>query len=69
MMAVEDASIGQPCAVSLSSSEPGTTCFIDPGSYFPRKQQRRSGKADCGALSRSLLFHLHSTPIGELPEG
>src|SRR5262249_57596612 len=47
----------------------GTTCFIDPGSYFPRETAKAVGESGLRGVMARTAFDLHSTPIGELPKG
>jgi len=45
----------------------GTTCFIDPGSYFPDQTARATERTGMrGIISRSAL-DLHETPLGRVP--
>jgi 5-methylthioadenosine/S-adenosylhomocysteine deaminase len=47
----------------------GTTCFIDPGSYFPQQTARAVGESGVRGIIARTAFDLHHTPIGELPKG
>lgn len=47
----------------------GRTCFIDPGSYFPRETARAVGESGVRGIIARTAFDLHSTPIGDLPKG
>ena len=47
----------------------GTTCFIDPGSYFPQNTAKAVGDSGLRGVIARTAFDLHSTPIGELPKG
>jgi 5-methylthioadenosine/S-adenosylhomocysteine deaminase len=47
----------------------GTTCFIDPGSYFPKETARAVGESGLRGVLARTAFDVHDTPIGGLPEG
>lgn len=45
----------------------GTTCFLDPSSYFPDETARALGETGMrGVISRT-AFDVHRTPIGDMP--
>lgn len=45
----------------------GTTCFIDPGSYFPDETARAMGESGVRGVVARTAFDVHETPIGALP--
>ena len=47
----------------------GTTCFIDPGSFFPQETARAVGESGLRGVLARTAFDVHDTPIGGLPEG
>lgn len=47
----------------------GTTCFIDPGSFFPGETARAIGESGLRGVIARTAVDVHDTPIGELPEG
>ena len=47
----------------------GTTCFIDPGSFFPHETARAVGESGLRGVVARTAFDVHATPIGGLPEG
>ena len=61
----EDAYWAALCC-QLEMIRAGTTCFIDPGSYFPDQTAKATGTAACAALSRRV--DMDQTSIGALPE-
>src|SRR5260370_37276182 len=67
MMAEDAYWAGLCCQLELIRA--GTTCFIDPGSYFPRETAQAAGESGLRGVIARTAFDLHSTPIGELPEG
>jgi 5-methylthioadenosine/S-adenosylhomocysteine deaminase len=56
-------------ACQLELIRAGTTCFIDPGSYFPRETARAVGESGLRGIVARTAFDVHETPIGGLPEG
>lgn len=46
----------------------GTTCFIDPGSYFPEQTVKAVGESGLRGVIARTAFDVHETPIGTLPE-
>ena len=67
-MMAEDAYWAALCC-QLELIRAGTTCFIDPGSYFPRETAKAVGESGLRGVIARTAFDLHSTPIGELPKG
>jgi 5-methylthioadenosine/S-adenosylhomocysteine deaminase len=67
-MLAEDAYWAALCC-QLELIRAGTTCFIDPGSYFPRETAKAVGESGLRGVIARTAFDLHSTPIGELPKG
>ena len=67
-MMAEDAYWAALCC-QLELIRAGTTCFIDPGSYFPRETAKAAGESGLRGVIARTAFDLHSTPIGELPKG
>jgi 5-methylthioadenosine/S-adenosylhomocysteine deaminase len=45
----------------------GTTCFIDPGSYFPELTAKALGESGLRGVVARTAFDVHETPIGPLP--
>jgi len=45
----------------------GTTCFIDPGSYFPELTAKALGESGLRGVVARTAFDVHETPIGALP--
>ncbi|MFI4986234.1 MAG: amidohydrolase family protein [Alphaproteobacteria bacterium] len=45
----------------------GTTCFIDPGSFFPEHTARAIGESGLRGIVARTAFDVHETPIGALP--
>jgi 5-methylthioadenosine/S-adenosylhomocysteine deaminase len=45
----------------------GTTCFVDPGSYFPDETVRAVGQSGVRGVVARTAFDVHETPIGALP--
>ena len=45
----------------------GTTCFVDPGSYFPEETARALGQSGMRGIVARTAFDVHDTPIGPLP--
>ena len=46
----------------------GTTCFIDPGSFFPGETTRAAGETGIRGIVARTAFDVHQTGIGALPE-
>jgi 5-methylthioadenosine/S-adenosylhomocysteine deaminase len=67
-MMAEDAYWAALCC-QLELIRAGTTCFIDPGSYFPQETAKAVGESGLRGVIARTAFDLHSTPIGELPKG
>ena len=67
-MMQEDAYWAALCC-QLELIRAGTTCFIDPGSYFPQETAKAIGESGLRGVIARTAFDLHSTPIGELPKG
>ncbi len=44
----------------------GTTCFVDPGNYFPDQMARAIGESGMRGVIARIAFDVHSTPMGEL---
>ena len=58
------------CAALLCQLElirAGTTCFIDPGSYYPDETARAVGQSGLRGIIARTAFDVHDTPIGQLP--
>jgi 5-methylthioadenosine/S-adenosylhomocysteine deaminase len=45
----------------------GTTCFIDPSSYYPAETARAVGHSGIRGIVARTAFDIHETPIGSLP--
>ena len=46
----------------------GTTCFIDPGSYFPEQTAKATGESGMRGIVARTAIDVHQTAIGALPE-
>jgi len=47
----------------------GTTCFLDPSSYFPDETARAAGENGMRGIVSRTAFDIHRTSIGEMPSG
>lgn len=47
----------------------GTTCFLDPGNYFPDQMARAVGESGLRGVIARIAFDVHSTPLGTLSPG
>lgn len=56
-------------ACQLEMIRAGTTCFIDPGSYFPDRTAAALGESGMRGIVARTAFDLFDTPIGPLPTG
>jgi 5-methylthioadenosine/S-adenosylhomocysteine deaminase len=45
----------------------GTTCFIDPSSYYPAETARAVGRSGIRGIVARTAFDIHETPIGSMP--
>lgn len=54
-------------ACQLELIRAGTTCYIDPGSYFPSETARAVGESGLRGIIARTAFDVHDTPIGSLP--
>src|SRR5690606_5445543 len=45
----------------------GTTCFLDPSSYFPDETARAAGEIGIRGVVSRTAFDVHRTSIGEMP--
>lgn len=54
-------------ACQLELIKAGTTCFVDPGSYFPGETARAVGQSGIRGVIARTAFDVHETPIGALP--
>jgi 5-methylthioadenosine/S-adenosylhomocysteine deaminase len=45
----------------------GTTCFVDPGNYFPDQMARAIGESGMRGVIARIAFDVHSTVMGDLP--
>ena len=45
----------------------GTTCFVDPGNYFPDEMARALGESGLRGVIARIAFDVHSTSIGDVP--
>jgi 5-methylthioadenosine/S-adenosylhomocysteine deaminase len=64
----EDAYCAALCC-QLELIRAGTTCFIDPGSFFPRETAQAVGESGIRGIVARTAIDVHNTPIGELPAG
>jgi len=62
----EDAYWAALCC-QLEMIRAGTTCFIDPGSYFPEQTARAIGDSGVRGIVARTAFDVASTPIGTMP--
>ncbi len=46
----------------------GTTCFIDPSSYYPAETARALGESGLRGIVARTAFDVHESPIGSLPK-
>ena len=46
----------------------GTTCFLDPGSYFPEQTAKAAGDSGMRGIVARTAVDIHKTAIGALPE-
>jgi 5-methylthioadenosine/S-adenosylhomocysteine deaminase len=44
----------------------GTTCFVDPGNYFPHKITEAMGVSGLRGVVARIAFDVHSTPMGDV---
>jgi 5-methylthioadenosine/S-adenosylhomocysteine deaminase len=56
-------------ACQLELIRAGTTCFIDPGSYYPEETARALGETGLRGIVARTAFDVYDTPIGQLPTG
>jgi 5-methylthioadenosine/S-adenosylhomocysteine deaminase len=56
-------------ACQLELIRAGTTCFIDPGSYYPEETARALGESGLRGIVARTAFDVYDTPIGPLPTG
>lgn len=61
----EDAYWSAICC-QLEQIRAGTTCFVDPGNYFPHKIAEAMGVSGIRGVVARIAFDVHSTPIGEV---
>src|SRR5436190_6300657 len=64
----EDAYWAALCC-QLEMIRAGTTCFIDPGSYFPEQTAKAAGESGMRGIVARTAMDIHKTSIGELPAG
>lgn len=68
VMTTEDALVAaRLCQLELIHA--GTTCFIDPSSYYPAETARAVGESGLRGIVARTAFDVHRTPIGALPSG
>ena len=68
VMTSEDAYLAaRACQLELIRA--GTTCFIDPGSYYPEETARALGESGLRGIVARTAFDVYDTPIGQLPSG
>lgn len=63
----EDAYWAAICA-QLEMIRSGTTCFLDPGSYFPEQTAKAIGVSGMRGVVARTAVDIHKTAIGELPQ-
>jgi 5-methylthioadenosine/S-adenosylhomocysteine deaminase len=63
----EDAYWAALCA-QLEMIRAGTTCFLDPGSYFPEQTAKAIGDSGMRGIVARTAVDIHKTAIGELPQ-
>lgn len=44
----------------------GTTCFLDPGNYFPQEMAQAVGETGLRGVIARIIFDVHQTSVGEL---
>ncbi|MPZ59420.1 MAG: amidohydrolase family protein [Rhizobiales bacterium] len=64
---VDDAYWAALCC-QLEMIRAGTTCFIDPGSYFPEQTAKATGVSGMRGIVARTAVDVHQTSIGALPE-
>src|ERR1700737_3966913 len=53
------------CQLELIRS--GTTCFLDPSSYYPSETARATGETGMRGIVSRTAFDIHNTTIGKMP--
>jgi 5-methylthioadenosine/S-adenosylhomocysteine deaminase len=53
------------CQIELIRS--GTTCFLDPSSYYPGETAKAAGETGIRGIVSRTAFDVHNTTIGKLP--
>ena len=53
------------CQIELIRA--GTTCFLDPSSYFPAETAKAAGESGIRGVVSRTAFDIHNTAIGKLP--
>ena len=61
----EDAYWAAMCC-QLEMIRAGTTCFVDPGNYFPHKIVEAMGTTGLRGVVARIAFDVHSTPMGDV---
>jgi 5-methylthioadenosine/S-adenosylhomocysteine deaminase len=64
---LEDAYWAALCC-QLEMIRAGTTCYIDPGSYFPEQTAKATGNSGMRGIVARTAVDIHKTAIGELPQ-
>jgi len=64
---MEDDAYWSALCCQLELIRAGTTCFIDPGSYFPELTAKALGESGLRGIVARTAFDVHDTPIGPLP--
>jgi 5-methylthioadenosine/S-adenosylhomocysteine deaminase len=54
-------------ACQLELIKAGTTCFLDPSSYYPGETARATGESGMRGIVSRTAFDVHNTTIGKMP--
>ena len=58
------------CAAKMCQIElirVGTTCFLDPSSYYPNETAKAAGETGIRGIVSRTAFDVHNTTIGKMP--
>ena len=54
-------------ACQLELIKAGTTCFLDPSSYYPGETAKATGESGMRGIVSRTAFDVHNTTIGKMP--
>src|SRR5437763_13556701 len=54
-------------ACQLGRIKAGTTCFLDPSSYYPGETAKATGESGMRGIVSRTAFDVHNTTIGKMP--